>query len=415
MNTINSIQNDVIDYTTISDEQYKIINQTTDYYNKIIIIKDIIFKLQYIFPNDLIIAHILTLFNNNIKRYFNRKNKFIKNINPEITFFENVYSLITTNNNIHSSKIDLYRFYKGILSNYKNSFGKYDIIIPQKDENFRKYLLYTSDFCLNKKNILRNNELINTNKKVKIIKNKVYIDGTLYDNNACKSLKLDYTFVNSIFKLQQNYQHLGIHLICTYGYNLLKSHDINNIIQNNDIINSIFEYGDGIRDVTEGFGKYATLNMDTNDNTTSLLHNEVNILTHMLENIHLKLHENLLNNHLHNKITRKVYYIYVDECKQYLNIKTIGIISKKINMTKKITFNIIINLFFLLTYYHNITHYNLIYLPSLLYNNANVIGLLNQTFYCIQNKINNKLLIKIQNSISDISITDSKLIGNAHF
>ena len=333
----------------------------------------------------------------------NKDYELPKSISPDISLC-NDYTIKNINNHRISSKISIVDFINGRNLNIINGFlgGEF---VKDEEENVKKYIINAQDL-LTKNGKFINNEIYNNNINIEVNNKKIFINNRNF--NDCSDY-LKKSALYEIISIQQHIQHLCCHIIITYGYNLLKSHKIDELIKNDIVFATLMEYCKNYRHVTEGYGKTALF--ANNDNAFGLNEEEIKAFVKYLPKTQNILFDNLLDGHLILKKSRHIYIIFIKKINQYIDIDTINIISRKLNISKKQTKYMIYNLLFLSTYFHNKTHVslnNVVETPILKI-------LVDQIYYCIQFNKLNEFLQDIKSNINSKYENEGELITNGHF
>jgi hypothetical protein len=339
------------------------------------------------------------------KRFYS-SSKIPLEISPELSLNDD-YSIQNKNNHLISKKLSLSNFFVGCKCNILNGLY-YSELNKQLDTkpDIKRYFINSQDFLLKDEQFI-NNKIFKTNIIIKIVKSEIYINDQIYDH-IDEDLKKAALY--ELMVIQQHIQHLGLHLIATYGFNLLKNYHINELIKDNIIIDNIFDFGNDIRNVTEGFGKNTLFNGDVN--SFGINEEEINELIKFLSDRHLLLFENLLDKYLILDQTKNIYKIFQDKIKSNINESMINSIAYTINKSYDQTFNLIVNMNFIMSYFHNRSH--IIFFDINLDKSFSNYLLINQVLYASEKQQFNSFLLDIKSDINAKYPDQSMFVGNAH-
>jgi hypothetical protein len=348
-------------------------------------------------------------------------NESILGIVPQLAFSDD-YSIQTINGHPHSTLIGLYNYLDGCYNTVFNAVlyprQKIDICV-----NIPLYILSCRDFCMDVRGTLANSHIFDSPMTILFEKCResdsgltVMVGGVPYTSLP---LARQRDVLIECVLMQQNVQHAGVHVLCTYAYLVLQNGGVlgtgtvNGVDSESDepdgILSSIRDYGSSIRNVTEGMGIPTIFGQP---NSSNMNEDEVRRVVSHLSDWHLKIYSNLLARELHTPIIRRVYRLYRMMVLSNITHGSIAAIARSISKPKKQTRNLLVNAMFLLTFYHNWTHFVLTFIPSH-YSQASD-GLINQLYNGCENSKLNTLLLRVQSEIRTFAPQYASLIGNAH-
>lgn len=327
---------------------------------------------------------------------YGRKAADAKEISSQLALV-NDYEIIEKKGTFISKKIGLFDYVKaGITNVTTGGYLKYGELRSTSDD-IKKYFIECQDFIT-----------VTDGDGNKYITNEFYADAPVIriDNSCEDSGKV---FVNDktiesqdietlsialyqALAIQQHISHLGVgHIIPTYAYTLLKNVKLDMNMKENIMIKTLLEYGDDIRNVTDGFGKVALFNKDGN-NTFGLDDKEVDMFISHLGDLYPMLHENLLEKQtIKLEMSKKVYIAYRQVIMRYMCCIDLVFLPSYMQMSSDKCINFITNYAYTLTYHHNKSHYNILYGQSYVSKNLNTVAgyvLVNQVHYSMQEQRN---------------------------
>jgi hypothetical protein len=360
----------------------------------------------FVYKNIITLTFVMQYFFYSLSKRFYTSSKIPLELSPELSLNDD-YSIQNKNNHLISTKISLSNFFVGCKCNILNGlyYSKLNEEFDIKPD-IKRYFINSQDFLLENGEFI-NNQIFKTNIIIKIVNSEIYVNDQKYDH-IDEDLKKAALY--ELMVIQQHIQHLGLHLMATYGFNLLKNHHIDELIKNNIIIDNIFDFGNDIRNVTEGLGKNALFNSDVN--SFGINEEEIILLVKFLSDRHLLLFENLLDKYLILDQSRDIYQIFQDKIKSNINDEIVKSIAYTINESYDQTFNLIINMIFIMSYFHNKSH--IISIDINLDKSFTKYILINQVLYASEKQQLNSFLLDIKSDINAKYPDQSILIANAH-
>jgi len=241
-------------------------------------------------------------------------NESILGIVPKLAFSDD-YSIQTKKGHALSTQIGLSSYVDGC---YNAAFN--GVLYPRQKidrcVNIPLYILSCRDFCMDVRGILANSDIFDSSMVIQFEKCQepdsgltVMVGGVPY---ASLPLARKRDVLVECVLMQQNVQHAGAHVLCTYAYLVLQNGGVLGTTaesgmdsdEQGSILSSIREYGSSIRNTTEGMG---ILGFFGQPNSTNMNKDEARRVVSHLSDWYLKIYSNLLARELHTPIIRRVY------------------------------------------------------------------------------------------------------------
>lgn len=147
----------------------------------------------------------------------------------------------------HAKAMSFLDFFQGRITNLYTAIAL-PVTRDLDARKFKQYILDSQDFVSENGTYKLHKTLFNCNVDICVRGQDVYVDNVLFEN--CSTEKQQET-LNIIYILQQPLQHLINHYLPTYGYNMLRLHNIN---MSSPVMSLVLDCGNNIRKQTESFG-----------------------------------------------------------------------------------------------------------------------------------------------------------------
>lgn len=339
----------------------------------------------------------------NLFRRYMPENVFLKNMIPKFGIFNNY----TVSNN-RSKTISIWSYLYGIMSTivmslyYEDDMDVYDTHSIKDD--IEKYVVESQDLTFD---IL--SEI--TKMHVTVVDERVFVNDTLL-SECDKDVKK--TIAKESFTVQQFIQHIGFtHMLPSYFYVLLRKIGIHKF-ESREIFDTLQEFADNLRNVTEGH-VYVDAFSKKEMNLLVVRDDEIDFVIQMLEkyDIYNRVWMDLRTNGIVQENTKRVYQVYMNIVNEHLTTRDKHLLAAECNKNTTEVYYAIVNVLFLITWFHSKTHfitvYNKIHIANSLINQVNY-----STHFYEKHYSNNKMLSKIRESIEKVEKGQSRYVINVH-
>lgn len=346
---------------------------------------------------------------------FGKQAEYARSISSPISFV-NSFQIIKQNGLLCSKKISIYNYVKGAITNITTGGYFKHGQLERESDDISEYFIKCRDF-LTIDDRYMTFKFYKDAPLIKIKDDKVYIDNVLLQeqNKDIVSIALYQVLV-----VQQHISHLGIgHIIPTFAYTVFKNKQIEKHFKTNLVVETINRYGEDIRNVTDGFGKVALFTKG-GENSMGIDDKEIEVIIDYLSDKQEMVYEDYIEKkNLVTELSQKVYKAYKKVIKLYIDNNEMLILSSSLNVSIEQGLNWLTNIMYSVTYHHNKSHYNLLYVQEYIKKNLVTVAphiLVNQVHFAMNEQLvgENAFLRQLKSELDKIKEGEGAFVCNPH-